>query len=307
MTKRRAEVLLVAVTVFWGATFAFIKNEMLDTQPSVFVALRFGVASLLGFALWHRHFLELSPLARKRGIILGGLYGTGFLLQTVGMQYTTASASAFITGAMVVFVPIVNRLVHGTQMRFNHLASVVLVLVGLWFFTSPQEHGVNTGDVITLISSVLWAVYLTYIDVWTRELQDQPSALNSLVVVQFTVTLVLALVFVAVDYIRGVNVVPMFDTQLVIALGYCAVIASLIATFIQTRYQHYTHPIRAGVIFALEPLAAAVIAWFLLGERFTAVQILGAVVLLAGTIVPDLIATRVSGHVPSVNSGDLDR
>lgn len=307
MTTRRAEVLLVAVTVFWGATFAFIKNEMIDTQPSVFVALRFGVASLLGFALWHRHFLALSTLARKRGIILGGLYGTGFLLQTVGMQYTTASASAFITGAMVVFVPIVNRLVHGTQMRFNHLASVVLVLVGLWFFTSPQEHGVNTGDVITLISSVLWAVYLTYIDVWTRELEDQPSALNALVVVQFTVTLVLALVVVAVDYIRGVNVVPMFDTQLVIALGYCAIIASLIATFIQTRYQHYTHPIRAGVIFALEPLAAAVIAWFLLGERFTAVQFLGAVVLLAGTIVPDLIATRMSGHVPAVNSGDLDR
>lgn len=291
MTTRRAELLLVAITVFWGATFAFIKNEMIDTQPSVFVALRFGIASLLGLALWHKQVAQLSPVIRKRGIVLGVLYGVGFLLQTIGMQYTTASASAFVTGAMVVFVPIVNRFLHGTRMKPNHIASVIMVLLGLWFFTSPQEHGVNIGDVITLVSSVLWAVYLTYIDLWTREVQDEPQSLNALVVVQFIVTVVLALCLVGVDALRGVPLRPHFDTQLVIALSYCAVVASLIATFVQTRYQHYTHPVRAGVIYALEPLAAAAIAWVLLGERFTATQVLGAAVLLAGTIVPDLVAS----------------
>lgn len=292
MTRHRAEILLVAITVFWGATFAFIKNEMTDTQPSVFVALRFGVASILGLLLWHAQLRTLSPVVRRRGVILGVLYGTGFLLQTVGMQFTTASASAFVTGSMVVFVPIVNRLLHGTQMKLNHLASVILVLLGLWFFTSPLEHGVNVGDAITLASSVLWAVYLTYIDVWTRELQDQPTALNALVVVQFMVTVVLALLLVGVDVARGIDVRPHIDGQLIIALAYCAIVASLIATFVQTRYQHFTHPVRAGVIYALEPLAAAAIAWLLLGERFSATQILGAGVLLAGTVVPDLLASR---------------
>lgn len=304
MTTRRAELLLVAITVFWGATFAFIKNEMTDTQPSVFVALRFGLASLLGLALWHRHLALLSPTVRRRGVILGALYGAGFLLQTIGMQYTSASASAFVTGSMVVFVPIVNRLLHGTAMRVNHLVSVVLVLIGLWFFTSPQEHGVNIGDVITLVSSVLWAVYLTYIDVWTRELQDEPKALNALVVVQFMVTVVLALMLVGVDVMRGVPLAPHFDSQLVTALLYCAIVASLVATFVQTRYQHYTHPVRAGVIYALEPLAAAAIAWILLGERFSPMQVLGAGVLLVGTIVPDLIASRRAALHERTNAGE---
>ena len=304
MTTRRAELLLVAITVFWGATFAFIKNEMVDTQPSVFVALRFGIASILGLALWHRHLAALSPETRRRGVVLGVLYGSGFLLQTIGMQYTTASASAFVTGAMVVFVPIVNRLLHGTRMKANHIASIVLVLLGLWFFTSPQEHGVNIGDVITLVSSVLWAVYLTYIDVWTRELQEQPTALNALVVLQFIVTVILALVLVGVDVVRGVSIHPHFDMQFVIALLYCAVVASLIATFVQTRFQHYTHPVRAGVIYALEPLAAAAIAWVILDERFTASQTLGAIVLLGGTIVPDLMARRTASSKPLPTNGE---
>lgn len=305
MTRRRAELLLIVITVFWGATFAFIKNEMSDTQPSVFVALRFGIASLLGLALWHRQVLCLSPLVRKRGIVLGLLYGAGFLLQTIGMQYTTASASAFVTGAMVVFVPIVNRFLHGTKMKPNHIASIVLVLLGLWFFTSPQEHGVNIGDAITLVSSVLWAVYLTYIDVWTRELQEEPGALNALVVVQFMVTVVLALVLVCVDAVRGIPLRPHFDTQLIIALSYCAVVASLIATFVQTRYQHYTHPVRAGVIYALEPLAASAIAWIVLGERFTSTQVLGAVVLLAGTVVPDLLAAARDRRIDRTRNGGV--
>ncbi len=305
MTRRRAEILLVAITVFWGATFAFIKNEMVDTQPSVFVALRFGIASLLGLALWHKQVAQLTPVIRTRGIVLGVLYGAGFLLQTIGMQYTTASASAFVTGAMVVFVPIVNRFLHGTRMKPNHIASVIMVLLGLWFFTSPQEHGVNIGDAITLVSSVLWAVYLTYIDLWTREVQDEPQSLNALVVVQFIVTVVLALFLVGVDALRGVPLQPHFDTQLVIALSYCAVVASLIATFVQTRYQHYTHPVRAGVIYALEPLAAAAIAWVLLGERFTATQVLGAAVLLGGTIVPDLVASANEKRMNRNNGGGV--
>ena len=293
MTKRGAELLLVGVTILWGATFAFIKNEMVDTQPSVFVALRFGIASLLGLLLWHGNLRRLDARTRRRGVVLGLLYGTGFLLQTVGMQHTTASASAFVTGTMVVFVPIVNRLLHGTPVKPNHLASIVLVLVGLWFFTNPQEHGVNLGDAITLLSSIFWAVYLTYIDVWTREIQDDASSLNALVVLQFIVTVVLALVMVGVDAANGHAVLPTFDTQFVVALAYCAVLASLVATFVQTRYQHYTHPVRAGVIYALEPLAAAAIAWIILDERFSPMQIVGASVLLIGTVVPDLVVASI--------------
>jgi len=154
------------------------------------------------------------------------------------------------------------------------------------------------------VSSVLWAVYLTYIDVWTRELQEQPTALNALVVLQFIVTVILALVLVGVDVARGVSIHPHFDMQFVIALLYCAVVASLIATFVQTRFQHYTHPVRAGVIYALEPLAAAAIAWVILDERFTASQTLGAIVLLGGTIVPDLMARRTESSKPLPTNGE---
>jgi drug/metabolite transporter (DMT)-like permease len=62
----------------------------------------------------------------------------------------------------------------------------------------------------------------------------------------------------------------------------------VIPTFVQTRYQQYTHPVRAGVIYALEPLFASIIAWLLVEESFTARQLIGGGVLISAVVVPDV-------------------
>ena len=290
MKRHNAEILLLVITILWAGTFAIIKTAVTDVNPSMFLLLRFSIAAVIGIAIWPKSLFTLDRDTTGKGLLLGFLFGIGFLLQTIGLTLTTASTSAFITGTMVVFVPIVHRIVDGSKIRANHAASIVLVLIGLFLFTSPEAHGVNLGDVLTLISAVCWAVYLTYIDVWTTAMRANVQRQNALVLLQFITTMAIAAFGVGVSGIRGESLAVTFDTDLLLGLLYCGIFASLIPTFIQTRYQQYTHPVRAGVIFAIEPLAASVIAWLAINEQFTVRQLIGGGVLMSAIILPDVFA-----------------
>lgn len=293
MKRHTAEILLVAVTALWGGTFVLV-GDVVDgvhpsTDPSTFVALRFLVAAVLSMLLWPTALGVIDASVAKKGSILGVLYGAGFMLQTFGLASTSPSTSAFITGTMVGFVPVIQFALFRTRIQLSHLVSIVLIIVGLYLFTKPDMHGVKIGDVLTLISAFVWALYMVFIDRWSTQLRDYPTKQNSLVILQFGVTCVIGLIGAAVHAApQSVDLVVRWDKPLIIAVVYCSIFASIIPTFVQTRYQQYTHPVRAGVIYALEPLFASIIAWILIQEHFEPRQLLGGGVLIAAVIVPEL-------------------
>lgn len=293
MQRHHAEIALTLITVLWAGTFVVIKTALLEADPSVFVALRFGLALLIGAAVWHRSVASIDRTTLRRGSILGLLFGGGFLLQTFGLTETSASTSAFITGTMVAFVPLVQRISHGTRLKGMHAASIVMILGGLYLFTSPELQGIKLGDVQTLVSAMIWAVYVVCIDTWTTEVRDDAHKQNALVVLQFAATVVLALVSLALFTFTGHGSMRLIaSNNVMLAILYCAIFASVIPTFVQTRFQQYTHPVRAGIIFAMEPLAASVIAVAIGAETLSMRQMLGGGVLIAAIVVPDIIAMR---------------
>ena len=289
MKRHTAEILLVVVTALWGGTFALIKGAMDSIDPSTFVALRFFIAAVLSMMIWPAALRVIDATTAKRGIVLGALYGAGFLLQTFGLTSTSASTSAFITGTMVGFVPIVQFALFRTRVKSAHVVSVVSILGGLYLFTAPELHGVQTGDVLTLISAFVWALYMVLIDRWSTDLRDQPTKQTSLVILQFVVTCVMAIIGTSIYAApTDVDLVVRWGRPLIIAIIYCSIFASIIPTFVQTRFQQYTHPVRAGVIYALEPLFASIIAFALAEETFTSRQLVGGGVLIAAVVVPDI-------------------
>ena len=192
MSRLRAEGVLLLVTLIWGGTFAVIKTAVIDITPSAFVVTRFGLALLIAIAIWPSALRTMDRTVVRHGLILGVLFGIGFLLQSIGLTMTTASTSAFVTGTMVVFVPFVFRIVEGTKVRPLHLVSVAVVALGLWLFTEPEVRGFNMGDLLTLIAAILWAGYVVYIDLWTKDLEGESDKLHALVILQFVATIVLA-------------------------------------------------------------------------------------------------------------------
>ena len=159
----KAESLLFCVTFIWGATFLFTKMGLNDCQPSFYILMRFIIALILCFVFFGKHLLKMKKDIVPQGLILGLLFGGGFLLQTYGIKYTSVSKAAFITGIVVTITPFVYWLVDRKKISKWSIAGVVVASAGLYIFTNPQFNNLNPGDVMTLVSvfflGILYIIY----------------------------------------------------------------------------------------------------------------------------------------------------
>ena len=154
--KARAEVMLFLITFIWGSTFVTGKVVLSQVSPLQMMVIRFSLASVFFLLVgWNRLF----PIAWRsvfKAAFLGLLLFLGFAAQTIGLQWTTASKSAFITGMMVVFVPILQVLVERKPPKVGNIFGVAVVAAGLWFLCSPQGGTFSSGDGLTVLCALFF-------------------------------------------------------------------------------------------------------------------------------------------------------
>ncbi|HTL24825.1 MAG TPA: DMT family transporter, partial [Mycobacteriales bacterium] len=97
---------LVGVTAIWGSTFVVVKDAVEKMPVTDFLTWRFGLAALVMLLLRPRSVAALGPSGRRAGVLVGLALGAGYLLQTLGLQHTSAAVSGFITGMFVVLTPL---------------------------------------------------------------------------------------------------------------------------------------------------------------------------------------------------------
>lgn len=280
MTSRtRAELLLLSCTLIWGGTFTITKSGLEDISPMLLVTLRFGIATLLFLPFVNLRKGAISAVTLKGGIVIGLLLFVGFVTQTIGLQYTTASKSGFITGLLVVFTPIFQILIERKPPKIGNILGVVLVTLGLYLLTSPEGSGFNLGDGLTLICAAVFGLYIVYLDLYTKE-----GDVRQIAFLQFAVTgagsLMGVLLFEEVFLNPGWHLAG--------AVAYLALLATLYTLVIQTRYQKETTPTRAAIIFSVEPVFAAIVAYAALGETIGSTGVLGGGLIVAGLLVSEL-------------------
>ncbi|HTX20050.1 MAG TPA: DMT family transporter [Bacteroidota bacterium] len=278
MTPRtRAELILLATTFIWGGTFVIMKLGFADVSPFLFVAIRFSLGSLIFYALFFRGLRRFSASTIRRGGVLGILLGVGLVLQTYGLRITTASKSAFITGMMVVFTPIAQLFIERRIPKIGNIIGVGVVTAGLYFLTLPSGSGLNLGDMLTLLGALLFGIYIVYLDLFTKEEPFLP----------------LAFLQIVVTALIGWSLVPFESTHFELTWNtarlffYTAFLATVITTYTQTRFQKDTTPTRAGILFTLEPVISAVLAYFVLGEVLGILGIIGGTIIVAGILISE--------------------
>jgi drug/metabolite transporter (DMT)-like permease len=277
--RTRAEFYLLSITVVWGSTFVLTKFVLENASPIVYISLRFTIASFLLAVIFFRRLRVISKDAFVKGVVLGVLLFVGFMLQTVGLKYTTASKSAFVTGLMVVFTPLFQLLIERKSPKLGNIIGVVLVAIGLYFMTSPVGSEFNIGDTLTLICAVIFSLYTVYLSIYGKE--NDPAHLTF---VQFVSTALLSAL--AIPFLEKAQM--SFNSNFLMIVAYLAVMPTVVALYVMAKYQKYTTPTRSAIIYSMEPPIAALFAFLIIGEHIGMVGIIGGVLILFGLIVSEL-------------------
>lgn len=278
-SRTKAEAYLLAVTVIWGSTFFLTKIILESASPFVYIALRFTIATVLFGTIFFSRLRSISRDAIIKGSVLGVLLFLGFVLQSVGLKYTTASKSAFITGMSVIFTPILQLFVERRAPKLGNVLGVILVAAGLYVMTSPEGSSLNKGDGLTLLCAALFAVYIIYMDMHSKN--HDPMHLSFMQFVSTALLSALFLPFLEQPYLRvGMNFFGI--------LMYLAILPTIVALYVQAKYQRYTTPTRTAVIFSMEPPTAAALAVLVGQERLSSMAIIGGAVIFSGLILSEL-------------------
>jgi drug/metabolite transporter (DMT)-like permease len=285
-TRTKAEAFLVVVTAIWGCTFVVVKGALADASPLPFLAVRFVLAGLLLLAILGRGQVDGATIVP--GSILGLFLFAGYLFQTWGLTYTTPSKSAFLTGFSVILVPVIMML-SGSRMGPATLIGGALGLCGIYFLVAPLGMAAaNRGDLLTLAGALSFAVHIVLVGHYTKKF----SFLH-LVPVQILVVGLLSLVALPV----APNHTLHLTGRLVGAILVTAVLATGVAFSVQNWAQQYTPAAHTALIFALEPVFAALCSRLVMGEHLGGRVLLGSGLILAGMVISEVWGGRLPSPV----------
>ncbi len=297
ISKWAADLSLAAATFFWGVTFVIVKDAVSHVGVFFFLSQRFMLATIL---------LVLICLVMKRpllmrdvryGIILGLFLFGCFAFQTTALLYTTATNTAFLTGLYVIFTPIFESVLFKKPTTRYMAAGVVLASAGLYFLCNDGlTWSFNKGDLL----AILCAIGATLHIIFTGRYAPRGDVFW-LTAVQIGAVGFLSLMIAA---LQGQNVF-VYKDEIRSALIICVLFATVFAFLIQTSMQRFTSPAQAALIFCLEPVFAAVYAYFAINETLGLVGLAGAVLILAGMIVSELGGLRKKAAVVPASVREL--
>lgn len=281
-----AEMMLLFMTGIWGATFLFTKIGLENAPPFLYIVFRFLIALSLTLIFFGKSLRGINKKTFKSGMILGLLFSGGFILQTYGLEFTSITKSAFITGLTVVITPFVFKIINRKQkVKLWSKIGVIIASVGLWIFTDPNIDNLNLGDILTLFSTFFWALYINFMDIFTKG-NDSFKETSQLVGLQFLFAIPLPLIAFLIFELDGLQV--NFNNDLITSLAFNGILASFVLTFIHTTFQRYSTPVKAALIFSLEPVFAAFIAAVFISEILNAYEYFGASLLMLGVLISEL-------------------
>ncbi len=267
---------LILTTLIWGATFPATKAALAQIPPFSFMCLRFLLGAILAVGVYLAIGGRLRvdrDLLRMSGIATIFLF-LGYVTQTLGLQTTTASNSAFITVLYVIFVPIFLRRFQGRTWF-----SAGLALTGLWFLIKPSFE-MNVGDLWTLACAVAFAAHIACMEAFSRRGEAALFFLWQMILV--TVLLGPAML------IEGPTWAQVAPTGiLLVGLGVTGGLATG-AFAVQVWAQRILPAQQVALIFSLEPAFAAWLSWYFLSEQMNAQGWLGSGLILAGVIIGGL-------------------
>lgn len=285
---------LLVMTLIWGATFVLVKRALADTSALLFLTIRFGAATFV-LALLFRKDLRAGHLGTSnvsvsiRGGALAGLcLFTGYVFQTVGLRYTSASKAAFLTGFTTPMVAVLSSIVYRRAPQLLEVLGVAIAFLGMALMTLPAGRlQIGSGDLLVAVCAVAYAFHILV----TGRFADKINVGVFIVTEIATGAAVGAATFWWAEPVR-----IHWSPPLIVALAVTSLFATALAFSVQTWAQRWTTPTRTALIFAMEPVFAWITSYLLAGEVLSRRAAVGAALILGGILLVELKPFRLGPH-----------
>jgi len=278
-TRRlRYEALLALNTMIWGITFLVVKYAVRLSGPFTYLSVCYAAGSLVLIVIYRRRLVHITRAELRAGLLLGLVLFAGYAFQTTGLQFTTVSKAGFITGLYVPLVPIFFFVFMRQRPALAAIIGVLFSFAGLFLLSVNNQFSfsISIGEALIFGAAVAFAAHIVLIGKFSHG-----SDMTNLAIIQLSLTSLLSLAML--PFAHELHSAPPAQFWLIAALMGVFDIAYTI--LVMNRVQQHVGGIRATLIYAMEPLWAALAGVVLAGDVLSVPAWIGCGCILAGMIV----------------------
>ena len=281
--KKKALVLTVLAGCLWGTSFPAIKIGLQYMDAYTFVFLRFLTAWLLMSAVLLAKRRTNFNFANKRLVLsLGIINGAAYLMQYVGMVFTSAAKSSLLVNLSIIWVAILSPFLLKEPLGTKKAVGVSVSLLGVFLMTTNLDfaslgQGTLFGDCLVIGSGVAWAFFMLY---------NKPLAADAKNLIQsMTFLLFFTLLPLLPAFFFSAGSIAAIGTTAWIMILYTAVLCWVVPYYLWLKGLKHLSPVTSAVILLTEILVAVTLATLILGEGFTLISGIGAFLIVAAILV----------------------
>ena len=274
-----ADLSMFMVAIIWGSGFVVTKSALGHITPLYLLGYRFVIAAAL-LALVSIKRLKKAKMADiKAGLVIGVFMLSGFLLQTIGLQYITVGVQSFIVSANVVMVPIFYWMMTRRKPDRYETAGAVMCFIGIGILSLDKNMSLGFGEILSLGSAFFYAMQIVAVGHFAKE---SDGFVLSTVQMTFAAVISLSLAFVFEPSITS------FSNEMVVPIVYLAVFSSMIAFLTQNLAQKYTSSTHAAIILSTEAVFGSIMGIIFLKEIASMKFLTGCAIILVSVLISEL-------------------
>jgi len=292
LVRYEAQLLTLVASALWGTSFVAVKFGLKELDPYWFLLWRLALAAFLLLLLFGRRCSLRTYLRRPRIWSLGALMAGAYVLQFVGMQYTTASAAAFLLNSGIVFVALLSYFFLGEAFGPRKTAGLVIAILGAYLLSTGGAWIWSwqdlRGDLLVLLSGLFWAAFLVVNKTVVTETNTDVIGVTTIVV------FLAAWIVVPSAFLLG-RLPQGLEWHQAGVITYLAVFCTVLPFLLWLAGLRYLTPTVSAAVLLAEPVFAALFAILLLKETMAAVQWAGSALILVAI---GLVSVEPSGKRP---------
>lgn len=269
------EAALLLTALIWGSGFVASAVSLRHFTPYEILFGRFLIGTVLLSLVFHRRIRGIRKSTLKKGAVLGFFLYGAFLLQTVGLQYTTPSKNAFLTAVNVIIVPFISFVLFKRKFDKYEVWGAVLAVLGVAVISLEMTFGIQLGDALTLLCAVFFAFQIFYTSLYVAK--EDPVVLT---LVQMAVAALLAVV--PLLFQKEVHLPQ--NGEALFSLFYLGIFSTTVAYLLQTTAQKFTTETKTAIILSTEAFFGMALSVLILSEPLTLRMILGGVLIFAAIL-----------------------
>ena len=283
--QMQADLMLILVTLCWGVSYYLMDLSLADMDPFTLNAHRFLGAFFIAAAISWKKVKTVNKTTLKYSVLVGIALVFVYIGATFGVKYTSLSNSGFLCAMTVVFTPMISRVVLKEKQDRKVVTAVLMCFVGIALLTLKDDFSINIGnlkgDLLCLMCAFAYAIDLLLTE---KAVSHEEVDAYQLGVFQLGVTGVCNLIMAFITEQPHLPSTPSIWG----AVLFLAIFCTGVAFVVQPVAQQYTTAAHTGVIFALEPVFAAVVAVIFAHEILTLKSYFGASLMVASVIVMEI-------------------